>query len=567
MKTSSNLINLKSLFDLSATLNSSEDDAFILGSSLLTVMGKLRTMQAVALQPVSDDAETAQRWRISVVKGKRFDPGELRLDVSDRRILDPANEQDRALYEAGLRICVPAAYKARNLALLCFGAGLGGKEYSGEELEYVSLVGTLTATALLKADNLRSLTRAKRYLEGKTQLLTTLFEISREFTTLLDQEEIVRLLTYRLMGQLMVSRFALFTRKDNGAFELSLNRLKITPQQRHIDALQRLTSIVNTQRTQLEDEALQHFAHEADAEMFVPMRVQKETKGVLVVGRKLNRMAFEEEDENYLEALANTAMSALESARLFREELEKKRLEEELNIARKIQQGLLPDEVPQYDRVELAARNIPSKQVGGDYFDIIPLDEENVLLAIADVSGKSTPAALLMANTQAALRALAGLDLPLAVMVARINDLLVQNTNSDKFVTFFCGRLNLRTMRMIYVNAGHNPPMLLRANGEMEDLRDGGIILGVMETMMPYEEGVADLHAGDTLLMYTDGVSEALDREGREFTEARLLEVLKRSQHETADVLVNNILLEVERHSYGVNQSDDITMIALHCRD
>ncbi len=564
MNLTSNLINLTSLFDLSATLNSSEDDKFILNAALLTVMGKLRTFHALVLEP---DSRHPGQWQVAIAKGKNVVEGPLTLNIDAVRELSADTEDERMLLNQGFCLCLPLRFQDEDLAMMCLGTNLAGETYNPEEMQYVSLVGTLTANALMNARNFRSLGEAKRFVEHKNQLLTTLFEMSREFTTLLDVDEIVRLLTYRLMGQLTVSRFALFSKNEDGQFELTLNRLHLKPHKNHCEAVCLVDGTVRVDDDVELSSSLLSFAREAEAKILLPMRVQKEIKGVLVIGKKLNQQEFSIEDVNFLEALASTAMSALENARLFNEELEKKRLEEELNIARQIQQGLLPDSIPAFNSVEIAARNIPSKQVGGDYYDIVSLDNNEVLVAIADVSGKGTPAAILMANTQAALRALAPLDLPLSTMVARINDLLHQNTNDDKFVTFFGGKLHVPSMRFTYTNAGHNPPVVMKANGEMVFLSKGGIILGIMETMTPYEEGEIQLESGDSLVMYTDGVSEALDKEGKELTEEHLMNYIRRAIELPASDLISGILQEVEQHSIGVAQTDDITMIVIKCID
>ncbi len=553
------LINLQSLFDLSATLNSSDDVGYILNASLLSLMGKLRTNQACALVP-----DGADRWKPVVSKGRNGLTSSVHLSKEEFDGLAEGKGGVAALEGTDYELCLPLTYSGRPLGVLLLGKNLAGTAYTPEEAQYASLVGTIAANALENADNVRSLVESKRYVERKNQLLTTLFEISKEFTTLLDVERILKLLTYRLMGQLTISRFSLLSKASDGVFTIALNRLKIEPQAADLQAISTLTEI--TTRSDM-SEAIASFAVEAEVQLIVPMRSHNDIRGYLLVGGKLNRQPLTEEDENFLEALASIVLAALENARLFKEELARKSLEEELNLAFTIQQNLLPKTLPAYPTFDIGAMNIPSKHIGGDYYDVIPLSEDELLLVIADVSGKGAPAALLMANTQAALRALAPLRLTLPEMTARINDLLYANTSLDKFVTFFCGRLHVPTQQLIYTNAGHNPPILLRRDGTPELLTEGGIILGIMESMIPYQEASVAIECGDVLLMFTDGVSEALDKDRNEFTDARLEQALATHRDQPASILLSNILLDVQTHAYGAEQSDDITMLVVRCLD
>ncbi len=585
MLATSNLINLQSLIDLSAALNASDDELFILNTSLLSVMGKLRTFKACALQPVRQDG--VLKWCCVASKGMKLPSEPFTLDFNALRPFNPNDINDGVFVDTGIQM-VQAVRKEQSgvqqfvsigqdslhqdslhassmpseqefLALLCFGANLTKIPYSDEEEQYISLVASITANALLNARNLRSLRQTGSYLERKNQLLTTLFEINREFTALLNKDEIIKFLTLRLMGQLAVSRFAVLIKTPALAhgFDLAVNRLKMT----------------NDQAAALAESFQMDAAHAitrcseivGDCVLASPMTTQNETRGLLLVGEKMNKQPFTLEERNFLEALGSTAMTALENARLFQEELEKKRLEDELNLARTIQKGLLPQELPQIPGFDVAGMSVSSKQIGGDYYDVFPIDEtrEEWMLVIADVSGKGTPAALLMANTQAALRALAHVNMPLPEMVSRINNLLYTNTSSDKFVTFFCAKLHTADKTLTFCNAGHNPPLLLRENGTLETLTDGGLILGIMETIVPYEERTITLAANDVLVCFTDGVSEALNEDLEEFTDARLEDSLRASAHGSAKELVERITTDVQAHAGGAPQSDDITMLVL----
>jgi sigma-B regulation protein RsbU (phosphoserine phosphatase) len=185
-------------------------------------------------------------------------------------------------------------------------------------------------------------------------------------------------------------------------------------------------------------------------------------------------------------------------------------------------------------------------------------------LAIGDVSGKGTPAALLMASVQAALRALAPLCTSVSETTGQINDLTCANTRGgSRFITFFWGLLDAQTREFRFSNAGHNPPYLLRKNGSMEELEEGGLILGIFKTAAPYAEASVALMPGDVLVMYTDGISEAMDMEGGQFTEEHLQEILKGSVHLSALEIIQQVQKALQTHTQGAPQSDDITMMVL----
>jgi sigma-B regulation protein RsbU (phosphoserine phosphatase) len=201
--------------------------------------------------------------------------------------------------------------------------------------------------------------------------------------------------------------------------------------------------------------------------------------------------------------------------------------------------------------------------VGGDYYDVIPLDETRWIIAIGDVSGKGTPAALLMANLQATIRALVPLQLPLHELTGRVNDLMCQNTGGNKFVTFFWGIVDHRSMTLTYVNAGHNYPYLRHSDGRIERLDRGGMILGVLPAVTPYEESTLPLEAGELLVLFTDGVSEAMSREGKEYGEDRLQAVIESSVGKGAQAIIDAVHHDILGHTTGAPQSDDITMMVI----
>ena len=298
-------------------------------------------------------------------------------------------------------------------------------------------------------------------------------------------------------------------------------------------------------------------------EIIVPMLLNGETKGIILLSDRINHEEYSTTDIEFVSSLANTAILSMENARLFKETIEIHRLEEEIQIAREIQQGLLPKSIPEIPDYDISAINISTKQVGGDYYGVMQLNDNDFLLAIADVSGKGIPASLLMANLQATIRALAPTNELLTEKTGKTNNIIFENTSTSKFITFFWGILDKSDNSFTYVNAGHNPPILLHEDSSYDLLDKGGVILGVTPTLIPYESGKVTISPKDTLCLYTDGVTESMDKNLQEFGEKKLMDILKAHPELSAKEMIDYILNRLTEHSTGCAQYDDITMIII----
>lgn len=236
---------------------------------------------------------------------------------------------------------------------------------------------------------------------------------------------------------------------------------------------------------------------------------------------------------------------------------------QELDVATRLQASILPTEYPDDPAYELRAFMRPAREVGGDFYDFFEIDEERVGIVIADVSGKGVPAALFMAVARTLIKVTGTSGLSPGQAIARANDLLVAENEEMMFVTAFYGVLHRSTGRVVYANAGHNPPYVVRYGGAVEPVaRTGDMALGVMDEM-PFSEATLELGSGDTLFLYTDGVSEAQNAAGEEFLESRLATALEGSQGWTVEEVTARVVEAVERFVDGAEQSDDITCLAL----
>jgi serine phosphatase RsbU (regulator of sigma subunit)/pSer/pThr/pTyr-binding forkhead associated (FHA) protein len=282
--------------------------------------------------------------------------------------------------------------------------------------------------------------------------------------------------------------------------------------------------------------------------------------GLVYVDSIQHTHVFTEDDLRVLTALANVAAAKIENVRLLEESLEKRRMEEDMRMAAEIQTGLLPSSAPLIPGWDLAGSNRPCRTVGGDYYDFA-IEKGRLLLALGDVSGKGTGAALLMTVLRAAVRA-HWTEPSLADAVSRINRTVCQNVPSSKYVTFFLASLDPGSGRLDYVNAGHNPPILVRAAGEVEKLSIGGLVLGIFEDVS-YEGGTIEMGQGDTLVVYSDGVTETWDPEGEEYGEDKLVALAVGGRVRGADAVQAAILSEIESFEQGARATDDRTLVVL----
>jgi serine phosphatase RsbU (regulator of sigma subunit) len=294
----------------------------------------------------------------------------------------------------------------------------------------------------------------------------------------------------------------------------------------------------------------------------VPLSARSRLIGMLTVFNKQGGGDFDADDERLLAILAAQSAQVIENARLVEEEKELVRMREAVHLARRIQRSLLPEAPPDLAGYDLAGFSLPAETVGGDYFDFIPIDDHRLAFCVGDVVGKGLPASLLMANTQATLRGQTGPGVASDVCLERSNRFLHRTLRPGAFVTLFYGILDASTHRVQSANAGHNRPLLLRAGGTVERLEHGGLVLGALAGSA-YEEAVHALGPGDVLLVYSDGLTEAMNDDREEFGEARTTEVLRAHRGASAAALVDALVAAVQAHAGGVPQSDDITVLVV----
>ncbi|HTK69148.1 MAG TPA: GAF domain-containing SpoIIE family protein phosphatase, partial [Candidatus Eisenbacteria bacterium] len=297
--------------------------------------------------------------------------------------------------------------------------------------------------------------------------------------------------------------------------------------------------------------------------LLLPLRHAGQFLGLIALGRKITETRFTAAEVSLLQTLTNQTSVAITNALLYRDSLEKTILEEELAVARRIQQQSLPTKLPQTLGFGLAAMNAPSKFVGGDYYDTVELGDGRYLLAIADVAGKGVPAALLASMVQASIRTQAIERQSVGVIMNRLNRLVHDATPEDRFATCFLAEVSGSGLNLSFANAGHNFPILRSAEGHCRLLDQGGIPLGIQPGFL-YRHSETSLQPGDALLLYTDGITDARNRLGEDFGEERLVSFVERLPDRlTAEEIVRSVADEVTRFTDGADPIDDITLLAL----
>lgn len=295
----------------------------------------------------------------------------------------------------------------------------------------------------------------------------------------------------------------------------------------------------------------------------MPMR-DRERK-IIGVFQILNKHAgaFTKEDENFLEAFSVHAALAIENARLHQDIVEKERIEKELEIAGHIQRRLLPKELPAPPGYEIDAVARPTKLVGGDYYDFITLGGGKVALVIADVSGKGVPAALLVSTLHASLHAFIDGATDLAHLAGKLNTVVHENTETERYITLFMAILDPTDGTLTYVNAGHCFPFVLRSKQEsITPLSSTGLPLGMFEGVQFQQESLK-LEPADFLVLYTDGVTEAMSKSSEEYGEKRMRQAMVGCSDQAASRFLGGVVSDVEKFVAGEPQSDDLTMMVL----
>lgn len=294
--------------------------------------------------------------------------------------------------------------------------------------------------------------------------------------------------------------------------------------------------------------------------MAVPLQTKEQIIGLIYVDSPFILREFTKDDLSLLTVMANTAAIRIENARLAEIEAAERIMKRDLSQAADIQRGVLPLNAPNIAGADLAGYNAPCRTVGGDYYDFFPYRDGRVALTLGDVSGKGMPASLMMMALHARVQVLAEDPGDLGAFMMRLNKATCSTCPSNRFITFFFCIFDSANGDLSFANAGHNPPIVLRASGEVEMLEGGGPPLGIM-AIAPYSQQTAQLAPGDLLCLYSDGVTECINRDEEEFGEERFIEVLRQNREKPASGISEAVTKALLEFAAGAPPADDITLV------
>jgi serine phosphatase RsbU (regulator of sigma subunit) len=406
----------------------------------------------------------------------------------------------------------------------------------------------------------------RRFYPERYQLRVMIDDLASRMGSFPDRDTLFKHLAERLREALGVEQVVGVLRGEDGTFRTHSGRE--TPFGEDSDLFVQLG---RGGRPVLMDEAMASlrvpftdgqlmWIRKEEINLVLPMFARLRLIGFLGLGKPTRGHDYTPEGVDILLSLTNQVALASENLRLLEDNLEKRRLEEQLNLARQIQQGFLPQSLPETPGLDVAARSRFCLEVAGDYYDVIVLDDDRTLLAVGDVSGKGAGAALIMANLQASLRIAAKMGLEPREIVAQINNLIYTNTPNEQYITFFMGIFNPKSSTLTYVNAGHNPPLVFDGNGRTRELEVGGLIVGVIEHAV-YEQEEMKLNPGERILLYTDGVTEASSIDGEEFGVVRMKQYLNAISKRTPQDVLVSLESEVLRFHGRKMLEDDSTLL------
>jgi phosphoserine phosphatase RsbU/P len=537
------LTGTQALLESVRLLNASLNLQDLLSHLLRTVMGRLLvTRGAVAIVEGGE-------MRVALARGVQ--------GLTKGSILRP---EDAASHK--LELCYPIGAPEQPLGLLAISKpALGGVNAEQQQLLLALL--ELAATAVANARAHEETVRMNRVLDQNVQELRAILDLARGLASKLEADEIAHLLALTLAGRWTIRKHALAAWRDGHPVVLRQRGIRLPATAMLQAVAAELTEPAYTTDT-LPASVRDALSIEAGSAVF-PIR-SEETIGIVVCGPRMAGLSYSAADLEFGAGLIAQAAVAFENAWRMAEILARKQIEQELSIAAGIQESLFPSVLPVLAGSDLAARNRQARQVGGDYYDVLPIDhtgpEGRHLLCVADISGKGLPAALLMSNIQATLRATLGSQPSLAELAARVNSLLYASTPSNKYATAFFLRYDPVRGECAYVNGGHNDGILLRRDGSVTLLATTGLPVGLF-ARATYEEGRITMDSGDLLLLYSDGVTEADDPDEQEFGLDRVIEVMHRHRDEPAAAIVDHMIRAIDAFAGAAPQHDDITLMAL----
>ena len=430
--------------------------------------------------------------------------------------------------------------------------GRAGEEETGDDTE------------LLREEN--------RQLKRAVEELSILNDLARAIGASVDSQDIIRKIVDRSMRAVLAEQtvVTLVDRNANQPMKTLVRAMTSSSDHTHYHVNENLLGWMHLYKKPLltneptSDDRFRGLKWDQtiNSILCVPLMVKSELIGVVTSYNKKDEVGFTDEDQRLLAIIAGQSAQIIENARLYEEEKALVGMKEQIKLAAQIQQDLLPKSPPALPGYDIAACSIAAQMVGGDYYDFIHINGPRWAVCLGDVSGKGLPASLLMANLQATLRGQAAMDTPVGATIVRSNRLLYESTDPEKFATLFMAVLDADRHTLSFCNAGHEHPMVFRPQSAPVRLATGGMALGVLDEF-PYQEGAATLDPGDTLVIYSDGIPDAVNEFESPFGEERLMRTVEANAGAAAGDIMDKVIEAVRTHEQGAERIDDLTIIVL----
>ncbi len=497
----------------------------------------------------------------------------INFSESNPNFADFVEKHKTSLEALGAYLWAPLVVGEKFLGVISLGKVFTGVDFEKWDVELLSVIANHTAIAIHNAYLLEEMRWTNIQEKQKVLMLNQLAEISAQISSLLDTEDLTEQILYNAI-LLSDARAGCIMLIDQHRRELRMEGIFGLDERLSELSLPLGEDILGKAAAEgkfiVENDAKGRTVLGCEKLLIAPILGQShEILGILVVCDKEGRegvIDFTEVDEMVLSALANQAGVALVNAQLYAEALEKRRMQAEMEAAAEIQRNLLPDESPKLEGYDIEGMNVQRGKVGGDYYDYIIEGENRLGIVIGDVSGKGMQAALLMATLRAGVLEIAG-QVELNKVVNRLNNLLYKSTTMEKYATFFYGSLDLSTGVLRGINAGHNYPIIARADGTCDYIKEHctplgmfpqDIFLSVLE-----EPREIQLYTGDIVLIYTDGVTDTVNINSESFGEKRIAEAIAKYREGSAKQIMDGIYEEICSFQGDAEQFDDVTLVVL----
>lgn len=397
----------------------------------------------------------------------------------------------------------------------------------------------------------------QKQLFAKKLEVNSLLEITQAINNNRESSELFLIYEFILRAQLQLKELCLILRPANVVdWEVGcLYGVEVPFESECTDEIKSIKEI--TEAENCNDKFIKQF------QTVIPVFHKKRAIAFALIGEsKLGKLPVE--DLKFVQTLTNVIAVAIENKQLFKQQLEQERLKREMELAGDIQKMLVPNVLPNVANISMSSEYQPHSEVGGDYFDVFDVNEDELVVCIGDISGKGISAALLMSNFQAILRALVYQESSLEDLIIKLNERFTKITNAERFITFFIAKINKKDLSMDYISCGHNPTFLIKGDQKIE-LKTGCTLLGMFDELPSVQLGTTQLEQGDLLFMYTDGIIDVVNNDEEHYEEERLGEFLADNKVLESKAFSTKLFTELDDFRQGNAFPDDIAFLVLKC--